>query len=51
MGIRVGRSGEAVEARFEAEVVDDLPDWLKGRKPGVVSLDPDNDAPDWLPLR
>ena len=44
-------SREAVEAKFEAEVVDELPAWLNGAKPGIVSLDIDEPPADWLPLR
>ena len=44
-------SSEAVEARFDVQVVNELPAWLKGHEPGVVSLDIDDAPPDWLPLR
>ena len=44
-------SRKAIETKFEAEVVNELPAWLIGEKPGVASVDIDGPLPAWLPLR
>jgi hypothetical protein len=40
-------SEEQILSRLDVEVISELPSWLLGHEPGVVTLDIDEPAPEW----
>jgi hypothetical protein len=44
-------SADDIEVAFDAHVVDELPSWLNGERPGVITIDIDDRPPSALPRR
>jgi hypothetical protein len=41
-------SEDQINGKLDAEVVSELPEWMRGHEPGVVTFDIDEALPDWL---